>query len=94
MLSFLSNVTGDLANIAIPPSFLAAKSVTQVSASLADRPSSFAAPAKEADAQKRALLVLKLFMGALRTQFYVDGDVTGGNKKPLNSFLGEICSAR
>lgn len=94
LLSLLSNVRGDLANLTIPPFFLAPKSVTQVPASWAERPSYFAAPAKESDPQKRALLVLKFWLASLRTQFYVDGDVKGGIKKPLNAFLGEIYTAK
>lgn len=94
LLSILSSVKGDLANVTIPPFFLAPKSVTQIPASWSERPSNFAAPAKESDPQKRALLVLKFFLASLRTQFYVDGDVHGGIKKPLNAFLGEIYSAK
>jgi oxysterol-binding protein-related protein 9/10/11 len=94
LLTLLSNVRGDLANLTIPPFFLAPKSVTQVPASWAERPSNFAAPAKESDPQKRALLVLTFWLASLRTQFYVDGDVKGGIKKPLNAFLGEIYTAK
>ena len=94
LVSFLSSVKGDLANVTIPPFFLAPKSVTQVPASWSERPSNFSALAKETDPQVRALLVLKFFLASLRTQFYVDGDVKGGIKKPLNAFLGEIYSAK
>jgi hypothetical protein len=94
LLSIISSVKGDLANTTIPPFFLAPKSVTQIPASWSERPSNFAAPAKEADPQKRALLVLKFFLASLRTQFYVDGDTKAGIKKPLNAFLGEIYTAK
>lgn len=94
LLSIISSVKGDLANVTIPPFFLAPKSVTQIPASWSERPSNFAAPAKEADPQKRALLVLKFFLASLRTQFYVDGDTKAGIKKPLNAFLGEVYSAK
>lgn len=60
----------------------------------AEKPSVFAAPALEASAEKRALLVLRWFLLSLKHQFYV-GDVngTGYVKKPLNAFLGEIFAA-
>ena len=94
LLSIISSVKGDLADVTIPPFFLAPKSVTQIPASWSERPSNFAAPAKEPDPQKRALLVLRFFLASLRTQFYVDGDTKAGIKKPLNAFLGEIYSAK
>ena len=93
LLSLLSSVKGDLANITIPPFFLAPKSVTQIPASWPARPSTFAAPAHSPDPSTRALLVLKLFLTSLRSQFYVDGDTHAGIKKPLNAFLGEIYTA-
>lgn len=55
----------------------------------AERPSIFVAPALEPDPQKRALLVLKWFLSALKQQCYVGRDVKDGVKKPLNAFLGE-----
>ena len=55
-----------------------------------ERPSTFVAPAAEADPQKRALLVLKWFLSALKQQYYVGRDVKDGVKKPLNAFLGEL----
>jgi oxysterol-binding protein-related protein 9/10/11 len=48
------------------------------------------APAAEPDPQKRALLVLRWFLSALKQQYYVGRDVKDGVKKPLNAFLGEI----
>jgi hypothetical protein len=93
LLSLLSSVTGDLSNITIPPFFLGPKSVTQIPASWSERPSTFAAPAHEPNPSTRALLVLKLFLTSLRTQFYIDGDTKAGIKKPLNAFLGEIYTA-
>lgn len=90
LLSFLSTVRGDLANIASPPSQLAPRSVVEVPACWSERPSIFAAPALESDPAKRSLLVLKWFLSSLRTQFYLGGDTSIALKKPLNSFLGEI----
>ena len=56
----------------------------------AERPSTFVAPAAEPDPQKRALLVLKWFLSALKQQYYVGREVKDGVKKPLNAFLGEV----
>ena len=90
LLSFLSTVRGDLANIASPPSQLAPRSVVEVTSCWSERPSRFAAPALESDPEKRALLVLKWFLTSLRTHFYIGGDTSLALKKPLNSFLGEL----
>jgi hypothetical protein len=90
LLSFLSTVRGDLANIASPPSQLAPRSVVEVPSCWSERPSTFAAPALESDPAKRSLLVLKWFLSSLRTQFYLGGDTSLALKKPLNSFLGEL----
>lgn len=48
------------------------------------------APALEEDEQKRALLVLKWFLGSLRNQQYAGRKEEEGVKKPLNAFLGEM----
>ena len=50
----------------------------------------FCAPASEPDPQKRALLVLRWFLAALRRQQYAGRDEKDGVKKPLNAFLGEL----
>ena len=56
-----------------------------------ERPSLFAAPALEPDPARRALLVLKWFVVALRSLLYVGEGSKLGMKKPLNPFLGEVC---
>lgn len=56
----------------------------------AQRPGVFAAPALEPDAAKRSLLVLRMILIAMRSQFYVAGSPTVSIKKPLNAFLGEL----
>lgn len=48
------------------------------------------APASEPDAEKRALLVLKWYLSALKSQQYEPGNEAEGVKKPLNPFLGEL----
>jgi hypothetical protein len=65
-------------------------SVTEVGACWTQRPILFAAPTKEPDAAKRALLVLKWILVALKSQFYIGDDPTVSIKKPLNAFLGEL----
>jgi len=101
---FLGTVKGDLANVTGPPSLLAPSSVVEVGHCWAQRPSVFAAPALEPDPQKRALLVLRWFLIALRSQLYIGVDHTPSPKtktpttpppatsirKPLNAFLGEL----
>ena len=50
----------------------------------------FAAPAKESDPEKRALLVLKWFLSTLKQQYASRSEQYGNEKKPLNPFLGEL----
>lgn len=57
-----------------PPSLLAPCSVTEVGHCWAQRPAVFAAPALEPCPEKRALLVLRWFLIALRSQLYVGVD--------------------
>ncbi|KAH6637304.1 hypothetical protein F5144DRAFT_210767 [Chaetomium tenue] len=81
LVKFLGSVKGDLANVTGPPSLLAPSSVVEVGHCWAQRPSVFAAPALEPNPEKRALLVLRWFLIALRSQLYVGVDDTplGGN---------------
>ncbi|CAK7265882.1 hypothetical protein SEPCBS57363_001815 [Sporothrix epigloea] len=65
-------------------------SVVEVGQCWAQRPAVFAAPALEPDAGRRCLLVLRMFLIALRSQLYVGGSPTSSIKKPLNAFLGEL----
>ncbi|KAG7284670.1 hypothetical protein NEMBOFW57_009279 [Staphylotrichum longicolle] len=100
LVKFLGTVKGDLANVTGPPSLLAPSSVVEVGHCWAQRPSVFSAPALEPNPQKRALLVLRWFLIALRSQLYIGVDHTTNNKtkpttqtsirKPLNAFLGEL----
>ncbi|KAK4122742.1 Oxysterol-binding protein [Parathielavia appendiculata] len=90
---FLGSVKGDLSNITAPPYFLAPHSVTEIGTCWVERPSLFAAPALEPDAELRALLVLKWILASLKRQLYIDGGLGQGIKKPLNAFLGEIFRA-
>lgn len=73
-----------------PPFFLAPSSVVEVGHCWSQRPGVFAAPALEPDAAKRSLLVLRMILIAMRSQFYVAGSPTVSIKKPLNAFLGEL----
>ncbi|KAK3906037.1 hypothetical protein C8A05DRAFT_41102 [Staphylotrichum tortipilum] len=74
LVKFLGTVKGDLANVTGPPSMLAPCSVVEVGHCWGQRPSVFAAPALEPCPQKRALLVLRWFLIALRSQLYIGVD--------------------
>ncbi len=89
-LASISTIKGDLSNITAPPFLLAQKSAVELPASWCERPSILVAPALESNAEKRALLVLKWYLSALKAQQYHTGDEADGVKKPLNPFLGEL----
>ncbi|KAK3306244.1 uncharacterized protein B0T15DRAFT_222716 [Chaetomium strumarium] len=74
LVKFLGTVKGDLANVTGPPSLLAPCSVVEVGHCWAERPAVFAAPALEPSPEKRALLVLRWFLMALRSQLYIGVD--------------------
>jgi hypothetical protein len=90
VLQSIVTITGDLSNIPAPPFILATKSAVEFPAYWAEHPSIFIAPASEPDPQKRALLVLKWFLAALKQQQYAGRDEKDGVKKPLNAFLGDL----
>ena len=92
-LASISSVGGDLSHITAPPFLLAQKSATEFPATCCERPSVLVAPALEPDAEKRALLVLKWYLSALKAQQYDSERETDGVKKPLNAFLGELFMA-
>jgi hypothetical protein len=89
-LGSIATIRGDLSNITAPPFVLGDYSTVELPQYFADRPSLFVAPALEDDAEKRALLVLKNFLGSLRNQQYAGRNEEDGVKKPLNAFLGEL----
>ncbi|KAK3936804.1 protein kes1 [Diplogelasinospora grovesii] len=90
LVKFLSTVQGDLSNVTGPPSLLAPSSVVEVGHCWGQRPAVFAAPSLEPCPEKRALLVLRFFLTALRSQLYVGGSPKVSIKKPINAFLGEL----
>lgn len=87
---FLATVRGDISHITAPPFILAPSSLVEFPSYWAERPSLFAAPAHEPAAERRILLVLKLYLASLQRQYYVGRTVEEGLKKPLNPFLGEL----
>jgi len=89
-LSFLATVSGDISHVTAPPFILAPSALTEFPSYWAERPSLFTAPAHESSPERRALLVLKLYLASLQRQYYVGRTVQEGLKKPLNSFLGEL----
>lgn len=64
--------------------------MTEFSSYWCEHPALFAAPAKEADPKKRAVLVLKWFLSTLKQQYASRSEQYGNEKKPLNPFLGEL----
>ncbi|KAF2451471.1 Oxysterol-binding protein [Karstenula rhodostoma CBS 690.94] len=89
-LASIATIQGDLSNITAPPFVLGEFSTVELPQYWADHPSLFVAPALEKDPEKRALLVLKWFLGSLRNQQYASRREEDGVKKPLNAFLGEL----
>ena len=90
----IATIKGDLSNITAPPFLLASQSTVEFPSYWAEHPSIFVAPASEPDPQKRALLVLRWFLAALKRQQYAGRDENAGVKKPLNAFLGELFFAQ
>ncbi|KAH5222377.1 hypothetical protein HBI62_127700 [Parastagonospora nodorum] len=89
-LGSVATVSGDLSNITAPPFVLAENSTVEIPQYWADHPTLFISQAAEEDAEKRALSVLKYFIGTLRNQQYSGRREKDGVKKPLNAFLGEL----
>lgn len=86
----IASFNGDLSSLTAPPFILSPTSLTEYSAYWAEHPSIFVAPAREADPEKRALLVLKWFLTTLHQQYCSRSEKLGSEKKPLNPFLGEL----
>lgn len=93
-LASIATISGDLSNITAPPFVLDTKSVVELPAFWAERPSLFAAPASSSDPAERALLVLRWFLASLKNQQYGGRAEDESVKKPLNAFLGECFLAR
>ncbi|KAH7395079.1 hypothetical protein DE146DRAFT_633434 [Phaeosphaeria sp. MPI-PUGE-AT-0046c] len=89
-LGSVATVSGDLSNITAPPFVLAENSTVEIPQYWADHPTLFIAQGSEESAEKRALSVLKYFIGTLRNQQYSGRKEKDGVKKPLNAFLGEL----
>lgn len=93
-LASIASIRGDLSNITAPPFVLDTKSVVELPAFWAERPSFFVAPASSSDPVQRALLVLRWFLVSLKNQQYGGRSEEEGVKKPLNAFLGECFLAK
>jgi hypothetical protein len=89
-LGSVATVSGDLSNITAPPFVLGENSTVEIPQYWADHPNLFISQAAEEDAERRALSVLKYFIGTLRNQQYSGRPEKDGVKKPLNAFLGEL----
>ena len=86
----IASFNGDLASLTAPPFILSGTSLTEFSSYWCEHPPVFAAPARESDPAKRALLVLKWFLTTLKQQYASRSEQYGNEKKPLNPFLGEL----
>lgn len=93
-IASIASIRGDLSNITAPPFVLDTKSVVELPAFWAERPSFFVAPAHASDPAERALLVLRWFLASLKNQQYGGRSEHEGVKKPLNAFLGECFLAK
>lgn len=93
-LASIATISGDLSNITAPPFVLDTKSVVELPAFWAERPSLFVAPAAPDDPAERALFVLRWFLASLRNQQYAGRPEDDPVKKPLNAFLGECFLAK
>jgi hypothetical protein len=89
-LGSVATVSGDLSNITAPPFVLGENSTVEIPQYWADHPTLFVSQAAEEDPERRALSVLKYFIGTLRNQQYSGRSEKDGVKKPLNAFLGEL----
>ncbi|KAH6662412.1 hypothetical protein F5X68DRAFT_145016 [Plectosphaerella plurivora] len=89
-LKSIASFNGDLSSLTAPPFILSSVSLTEFSSYWCEHPDLFAAPAKETDPAKRALLVLKWFISTLKQQYASRSEQYGNEKKPLNPFLGEL----
>jgi hypothetical protein len=89
-LGSVATVSGDLSNITAPPFVLGENSTVEIPQYWADHPTLFVSQAAEEDPERRALSVLKYFIGTLRNQQYSGRQEKDGVKKPLNAFLGEL----
>ncbi|KAI0126037.1 hypothetical protein BJ170DRAFT_458645 [Xylariales sp. AK1849] len=86
----IASFNGDLSTLTAPPFILSSTSLTEFSSYWGEHPAILAAPAKEADPTKRAILVLKWFLTTLKQQYAARSEQYGNEKKPLNPFLGEL----
>ncbi|EOO02474.1 putative oxysterol-binding protein [Phaeoacremonium minimum UCRPA7] len=89
-LKSIASFNGDLSSLTAPPFILSSTSLTEFSSYWCEHPSIFAAPAKETDPKKRAMLVLRWFLTTLKQQYASRSEQYGNEKKPLNPFLGEL----
>lgn len=95
-IASIDSVDGDLSStITAPPFVLDTKSVLELPASWAERPSFFVAAASAPDPAQRALLVLRWFLASLKNlQHFGRPEEGRGVRKPFNPFLGESFLAK
>lgn len=90
----IASFNGDLSSMTAPAFILSTTSLTEFSAYWAEMPRLLVAPAREKDAERRMVLVLKWFLSTLKQQYASRNEKLGSEKKPLNPFLGEMFLGR
>jgi len=89
LIQSLASFKGDLSVLTTPPNFLSTLSQVEFPSWWTEHLRDFIAPTFDSDPEKRAVLVLKWYLGSLNAQFGTRGEKLG-YKSPLNPFLGEL----
>lgn len=82
VLQQLASFDGDLSRLTAPAFILSNTSLTEFSAYWAEMPRLLTAPAKEKDAEKRMVLVLKWFLSTLKQQYASRNERLGSVNMP------------
>ncbi len=92
MLKFvqsLASFKGDLSVLTTPPNLLSIISQVEFPSWWTEDIQAFIAPTSDSTQEKRAVLVLKWYLGSINAQFGTRGEKLE-YKSPLNPFLGEL----
>lgn len=86
----IASYNGDLSSLTAPPFILSPTSLVEYSQYWSEHVDLLLEPNFEKDDLQRMVLVLKWFVSTLKSQYCSREESLGGEKKPLNPFLGEI----
>jgi len=86
----IASYNGDLSSLTAPPFILSPTSLVEYSQYWSEHVDLLLQPNFEKDELQRMILVLKWFISTLKSQYCSREEALGGEKKPLNPFLGEI----